>query len=166
MLDWLALFIAFFQLKSSMSRQAIIQNHMSSKTRRIVYAVLYEIVAIFGAGPFMAYLSGQSMLSALGFAACMSGIALAWNYVFNAMFERWESRQPDKTRTFLRRAVHGLGFEGGLVFILVPVMAWWMKVSLLDAFLLDLALFAFFFVYTVVFTWVFDKIFGLPKALA
>ena len=149
-----------------MPKQALIHIRMSPKTRRVVYAVLYEIVAILGMGPVMAHLSGKPMLSALGFSAAISGIALAWNYVFNTLFERWESRQADKNRIFLRRAVHGLGFEGGLVFILVPVMAWWMKVSLFDAFLLELGIFVFFFVYTIVFTWIFDRVFGLPQALA
>ena len=80
-----------------MSKQALIQVRMSPKTRRVVYAVLYEIVAILGMGPVMAHLSGKPMLSALGFSAAISGIALAWNYVFNTLFERWESRQADKT---------------------------------------------------------------------
>lgn len=48
--------------------------------------------------------------------------------------------------------------------ILVPVMAWWLNITLLDAFLLDLGFLAFFFIYTVVFTWVFDRVFGLPQA--
>ena len=58
--------------------------------------------------------------------------------------------------------MHGIGFEGGLVFILVPIMAWWLKISLLEAFLADLGLLIFFFIYTIAFTWVFDKVFGLP----
>ena len=56
-----------------------------------------------------------------------------------------------------------LGFAT-LVLILVPVMAWWLNITLLDAFLLDLGFLAFFFIYTVVFTWVFDRVFGLPQA--
>lgn len=50
-----------------MPKQALIHIRMSPKTRRVVYAVLYEIVAILGMGPVMAHLSGKPMLSALGF---------------------------------------------------------------------------------------------------
>ena len=62
----------------------------------------------------------------------------------------------------VRRIAHGIGFEGGLALILLPVMAYWLDVSLWAAFLADLGLLAFFFVYTVAFTWAFDRIFGLP----
>jgi uncharacterized membrane protein len=62
----------------------------------------------------------------------------------------------------VRRIAHGIGFEGGLAVILMPVMAYWLDISLWSAFVADLGLLAFFFVYTVAFTWVFDRIFGLP----
>lgn len=107
---------------------------------------------------------GQSPLSSLGLSVTMSSTALAWNYGFNALFERWEARQPVKGRSWLRRAVHGLGFEGGLALILVPVMAGWLGITWWEAFVADLGILLFFLVYTVVFTWVFDRVFGLPES--
>jgi uncharacterized membrane protein len=73
-------------------------------------------------------------------------IALCWSYVFNSGFEKWESRQLVKGRSFARRLAHGAGFEGGLTVLLVPVMAYWLGTSLLTAFLANLGLLAFFFV--------------------
>ena len=55
-----------------------------------------------------------------------------------------------------------IGFEGGLAFILVPVVAWWMGIGLVEALVLDLGLLVFFLVYTFVFNLAFDRIFGLP----
>ena len=100
----------------------------------------------------------------LALAIVLSTIALAWNYVFNGLFEAWESRQAVKGRSFRRRLAHGIGFEGGLVFLLVPVMAYWLETTLLKALLADLGILAFFFVYAIVFTWAFDKVFGLPQS--
>ena len=60
--------------------------------------------------------------------------------------------------------VHGIGFEGGLVVILVPVMALWLKTSALHAFIANLGLLAFFLLYAVAFTWAFDRVFGLPES--
>jgi uncharacterized membrane protein len=82
------------------------------------------------------------------------------------MFERWEARQSRKGRSVLRRLVHSSGFEGGLVVMLVPLMAWWLGTSLWVAFVADLGVLAFFFVYSFVFTWVFDRVFGLPASAA
>jgi uncharacterized membrane protein len=100
--------------------------------------------------------------SALALSAAMSAIALAWNYLFNTAFERWESSRATKGRSLALRIVHGVAFESGLTVILVPLMAYWLAVSLATAFLADVGLLAFFFVYTVAFTWAFDKMFGLP----
>ena len=137
---------------------------MSPRTRRVLQAVLYEVFAIAFVGPVLSVAFDKPPTSTFGLAFVLSSIALAWNYVFNAIFERWEARQTVRGRSFLRRLAHGIGFEGGLVIILVPVMALWLDISLLDAFLANLGLLAFFFIYAIAFTWAFDRVFGLPES--
>ena len=137
---------------------------MKPKTRRILQAVLYEVGAVAFVGPVLGMAFGKPASSTFLLALLLSAIALCWNYVFNALFERWESRQPVKGRSFARRLAHGTGFEGGLTVILVPVMALWLDTTLLTAFLANLGLLAFFFVYAIGFTWAFDKVFGLPRS--
>ncbi len=139
---------------------------MKTRTRRIVQAVLYELIAVAAVGPALALLFKEPMASTVGLAVLMSTVALAWNYIFNTWFERWEGRQEVKGRSFRRRLVHGIGFEGGLVVMLVPVMAWWLNTSLVNALVADLGVLAFFFVYAVAFTWAFDRVFGLPESAA
>ncbi len=137
---------------------------MSPTTRRVAQAALYESIAIAVVTPVLALAFSHPPGSAFVLSAVMSTIALAWNYLFNSVFERWEARQVLKGRSLARRIGHGVGFEGGLALILLPVMAWWLEVSLLAAFMADMGLLAFFFFYTVGFTWAFDKVFGLPDS--
>jgi uncharacterized membrane protein len=137
---------------------------MTPRTRRVLQAVLYEVFAIAFVGPVLSLAFDKPATSTLGLAFVLSSIALAWNYVFNAIFERWESRQSVRGRSLLRRLAHGIGFEGGLVVMLVPVMAFWLDISFVSAFLANLGLLAFFFVYAVAFTWAFDRVFGLPQS--
>lgn len=137
---------------------------MTPTTRRVVQAVLYEAIAIAAVGPALGVLFSEPVGSTIGLALCMSTVALAWNYVFNGWFEKWESTQSVRGRSFVRRLAHGVGFEGGLLLMLVPIMAWWLNVTLLTAFVADLGILAFFFVYAVAFTWAFDRIFGLPES--
>lgn len=137
---------------------------MSPTVRRVVQAVLYEAFAIAFFGPAMSLVFDQSMASTLPLAVLMSSIALGWNYVFNGLFEAWESRQVVKGRSFRRRLAHGIGFEGGLVVMLVPLMAYWLETTLLHALLADLGILAFFFFYAIAFTWAFDRVFGLPQS--
>jgi len=137
---------------------------MHPKTRRVFQAVLYEAVAVAFVGPVLGLLFLQPLASAVGLAVCMSLVALAWNYVFNGWFEAWEARQTVRGRSLRRRLAHGVGFEGGLVTMLVPIMAWWMNTTLWVALIADLGILGFFFVYAVAFTWTFDRIFGLPQS--
>jgi uncharacterized membrane protein len=138
---------------------------MQPKRRPALQAVLYELFAIVLVGPGLSFLFGQSISSSLGLAATLSTIAIVWNYVFNMLFESWERRQESKDRTLRRRLLHGTGFEGGLVVLLVPVMAWWLETTLITAFITNLGLLAFFFLYAILFTWAFDRIFGLPTLI-
>lgn len=137
---------------------------MQPVTRRLLQAVLYEVFAVAAVGPALGWIFDTPMASSLLLAVLMSAVALVWNYLFNGWFERWEARQATRGRSWRRRLLHGLGFEGGLVVLLVPVMARWLDTSLLQAFVADLGVLMFFFVYAVVFTWAFDRVFGLPAS--
>ncbi|EGJ11797.1 MULTISPECIES: PACE efflux transporter [Rubrivivax] len=137
---------------------------MSPTTRRVVQAILYEIGAVSFVGPALSWGFDQPVGESLALALLMSAIALGWNYVFNGLFEAWEARQAVKGRSARRRLVHGIGFEGGLAILLVPLAAWWLQTTLLAALLAEMVLLAFFFVYAIVFTWAFDRVFGLPRS--
>ena len=132
--------------------------------RRVVYVTLYELIAIVVATFGLAALTGQNAAHASVASVAASVIAVLWNIGFNWAFERWESRQAVRGRSVKRRIAHAIGFEGGLVFTLVPLFAWWFNVSLWQAFVMDLALIVFFLCYTFVFNWVFDQVFGLPAS--
>lgn len=133
---------------------------MSPHVRRILYVCAYELIAVLIVTTALLLLGHDLRDSGLT-AVVSSLIALIWNYLWTTMFEAWESRQASTTRTVLRRVAHAVGFEGGLIVFLVPVMALLLGVSLLDAFLLDLGLLVFFLCYTFVFAWLFDLI--LPR---
>lgn len=137
---------------------------MTPRHRRLLQATLYEVFAIAFVGPMLSLIFDKPAASTLGLAVVLSSIALAWNYVFNALFERWESRQAVRGRSLSRRVAHGMGFEGGLVLLLAPVMALWLDTSVLHAFIANLGLLVFFFVYAIAFTWAFDRVFGLPES--
>lgn len=139
---------------------------MQGLKRRVVYITLYEGIAIVAASVGLSLVSGQGMGHSGVLAVVASVIAVAWNLAFNALFERWESRQAVRGRGVRRRIAHAVGFEGGLIAFLVPMFAWGLGVSLWQALVMDLGLVAFFLVYTFVFNWVFDLLFGLPASAA
>lgn len=132
--------------------------------RRVVYISLYEVLAIALAGLGLMLMSGESLVASGALATATSAVAVVWNLVFNSLFERWEARQPVKGRSVKRRVAHAVIFEAGLVLMLVPLIAWWLGIGLWQALVMDMALVVFFLVYTFVFNWVFDAVFGLPAS--
>jgi uncharacterized membrane protein len=137
---------------------------MQGLQRKIVYVSLYEAFAIVAATLGLAGMSGNGLQDAGIVAVATSAIAIVWNLVFNTLFERWEARQAVRGRSVARRVAHAIGFEGGLTVFFVPLMAWWFDTTWLHALWMDLGLLVFFLVYTFVFSWVFDRVFGLPAA--
>jgi uncharacterized membrane protein len=137
---------------------------MQGIRRRIVFVTLYELIAIVATSAGLAAFSDSGLQRAGVAAVVSSAVAVVWNVVFNTLFERWEARQTVRGRSLARRAAHAIGFEGGLVVTLVPFFAWWLDITLWQAFVLDLGLLLFFLGYTFVFNWAFDRIFGLPAS--
>lgn len=139
---------------------------LSQSTRRLVYVISFEVIAVCCSTLLMMMIGGGTGGAALPLAAFISFIALIWNYVFNTAFEWFERKAHITTRTFFIRVVHAMGFQSGFIFIVVPLLMAWYKISLYDAFVMEAALLVFFFVYTFVFTFIFDKLVTTKKAMA
>lgn len=137
---------------------------MQKRTRKLVQAILYEVIAVALVTPVVALMFDESIGVSGLLAILMSLIAMSWNYVFNSMFEYWEAKQTQKGRSMHRRLMHAVGFEGGLVLFTVPLIAYWLELSLWAALIADMGLLVFFFFYAVTFYWCFDKLFGLPES--
>ncbi|KPY33323.1 Uncharacterized protein ALO52_04159 [Pseudomonas syringae pv. primulae] len=87
----------------------------------------------------------------------ISTVAMLWNMVYNALFDRLRARFGF-AMSLMTRALHALGFEGGLILAVVPLAAWWLSISLLEAFVLDIGLLLMFLPYTMLFNWAYDKV--------
>ena len=136
--------------------------NLQGPLRKVVHATLFELFAVLIVGLSLSWLLGHDATATGGLAIATSLIAMAWNIAFNTAFEAWERRQADRRRTLRRRVAHAICFEGGMVAMTLPLIAWWLDMGWWDALLTDLGLMAFFLVYAFVFNWVFDRVFGLP----
>lgn len=137
---------------------------MQGPTRKVVQAILYEVIAIAVLSPILSLIYDDGLAHAGALSVMLSASALIWNMVYNSLFEYWEARQTRRTRTLGRRLLHSLGFEGGLVVMLVPLVAWWLDITWWSALATNLGLFVFFFFYALVFQWGFDRVFDVPAS--
>jgi uncharacterized membrane protein len=137
---------------------------MQGVKRKLVYVTAYEIIGMAISALGLALLSGHAPSSTGPLAVVITTIAVSWNFIYNSLFEWWESRQVSRTRTLKRRILHAVGFQLTLVVYLIPLIAWWMGITLWQALLLDMALIVIIPCYTFLFNWAFDKLFGLPAS--
>jgi uncharacterized membrane protein len=136
---------------------------MQGIKRRIIHTVSFEVIGLIIAVPLFAWIFKDGLTHIGIMTIVMSLIAMVWNMTFNKIFERWEARQTSPHRTVMRRVTHALGFEGGLLVATLPLITWWMHMTLWHAFLTDLSFMLFFLVYGFFFNWGFDRIFGQPR---
>ncbi|MFW1773251.1 PACE efflux transporter [Acinetobacter seifertii] len=135
---------------------------MQGLKRRIVYVSSYEVIGMVISSVGLALLAGDSVEHTGPLSVMITTIAVTWNFIYNILYEKWEARQDSKLRTVKRRIVHAIGFQITLVIFLIPLIAWWMDISLVAAFWLDVAFIIIIPIYTFIFNWTFDKLFGLP----
>jgi uncharacterized membrane protein len=132
-------------------------NADKSITERIFQAIGFELLAVLICTPLLAWVMDKPMLEMGVATLAIAALALAWNVVFNGVFDRVLNRLA-LVRNAWVRVVHALLFEGGLVAVGVPLIAWWLNVSLWQAFLLDIGVLLFFLPYTYVYHWVYDVV--------
>ena len=128
-----------------------------SVKERFFHALGFEVLAIAICAPLGAWLLDYS-LAHMGLLTLMiSLVAMSWNMVFNALFDRAQRRMGFR-RTLWARAIHTVLFEIGLILAVVPLAAWWLGIGLWQAFVLDIGIVLFFLPYTFAFNWTYDHV--------
>ncbi len=128
-----------------------------SARERTLHALLFEVVAIFLCTPLFAFIMKRDLFEMGVLTAMVAVIAIIWNYFYNLLFDRI-TRSFIQERSFAIRLLHASLFELGLIIITIPLAALWLRISLLEAFYLDIGILLFFLPYTLLFNWVYDTI--------
>lgn len=130
---------------------------------RFLHSLAFEVIAVAICAPLGAWLLGYSLAHIGALTLMISLVAMIWNMVFNAIFDRAQRRMGFE-RTMMARGVHALIFEIGLLLVVVPLAAWWLGIGLWEAFVLDIGIALFFLPYTFIFNWSYDHIRALVVA--
>ncbi|WP_336821479.1 multidrug/biocide efflux PACE transporter [Cedecea sp. VD20] len=129
------------------------QNNRSL-SERIVHAVGFEAIAIGICAPTAAWLMNKPLFQMGALAIMLSTVAMVWNIIYNAGFYKFYP--PSLKRAMGLRVAHALGFEGGFILIGLPLAAWMLNVTLLQALMVEIGFFLFFLPYTVAYNWCYD----------
>lgn len=130
-------------------------NPTKSITERVCQAIGFEGLALLICTPLLVWITGRPALEMGAVTLGISLLALSWNVIFNSLFDRLKARLQLASGGWTR-VLHALLFEGGLIILAVPLIAALMKISLLEAFILDIGVLLFFLPYTYVYHWGYD----------
>ncbi|MFI8416748.1 multidrug/biocide efflux PACE transporter [Serratia sp. NPDC078593] len=133
------------------------QLQNKSLGERVIHAVGFEVIAVMICAPIGAWLMNRSMIQVGALAVMLSSVAMLWNIIYNAGFDRWWPITR-VARNLKVRALHALGFEAGFVLIGVPIAALMLNLTLVQAFMLELGFFLFFLPYTLFYNWLYDTL--------
>jgi len=126
-------------------------------TERFLHAFFFEVIAIVMSAPVAAWAMDKPVFDMGVLTGVIALIALFWNMVYNAGFERVE-RRFGLARTLPVRVVHACGFEVGLVLIVVPLAAGWLSIGWWAAFMLDLGFLMFYLPYAFFYNLAYDRL--------
>lgn len=124
---------------------------------RIFHAITFEALALAIIIPSAAVITGKATGSLAIVGIGLSLFTVVWNYFYNIGFDRWFGHDR-VNRSLKLRVGHTFGFEGGLIFLTVPTIAWFLQISIGAALMLEAGFLVFFFFYATGFNWCYDRL--------
>lgn len=137
---------------------------MRTAADRIRHAISFELIGLALIIPLGSWAFSVPVTD-IGIVGVVSAtLATAWNYLYNLGFDHLLRRYAGTTlKTVPMRIIHAILFEAGLLMVLMPFIAWYLGISLWQAFVMDVAFALFYLVYAFIFNWAYDRLCPLPE---
>lgn len=142
-----------------------VETPMRNRKDRIRHALGFEIIGLLIFAPLASLVFGFE-LHLMGLMALVGSIvATVWNYFYNVLFDHAMLRLRGHVNKSLPiRVLHAVLFEGGLLLLFLPGIAWYLDISLWEAFKMDIAMATFYLIYAFIYNWIYDQVFPIPKS--
>ncbi|MEO9297483.1 PACE efflux transporter [Devosia alba] len=136
---------------------------MRTARDRIRHTILFEIFGLLLVTPLgaLAFAMPLQDIGVIGIGGAT--LAMLWNYIYNYGFDRLMQRWRGTTlKTLPLRVLHAILFELGLLLALLPLIAWYLGITLWQALVMDIAFALFYMVYAFVFNLAYDRVYPIP----
>jgi uncharacterized membrane protein len=132
---------------------------------RLKFSCLFELTLISILAPMGALVLEKQILDVGVLAILLSLKAMLFNLLYNWIFDLVDVRagRIPTQRNVPRRILHAVGFEVGLMITSLPIVVWWLGLSILQALIMDLVVTSFVVVYTFAFTWSYDRLYPVAQ---
>ncbi|MCG8493108.1 MAG: PACE efflux transporter [Sneathiellales bacterium] len=133
---------------------------------RVRHTVLFEAIALFLVAVIGSWILNRPVAEIGMLGVIMAVLAMSWNMLFNWLFDLWDRKYRNfAKRGLFLRAVHATLFEAGMLIAGLFIIAWWLKVSLWEALIMDISFALFFLIYAYLYNWAYDTIFPRPEVV-
>jgi len=143
------------------------KNKITTRTSRdrLRYTCLFEFFIILILAPIGAIIFDRHLFDIGLLSLVLSLKAMVLNLIYNWLFDQWDVRagRIPTQRSFVGRIGHAVGFEAGLMLTSLPIVMWWLGLTLLEAFLMDVVVTSLIVAYTFVFTWSYDLLYPVEQ---
>ncbi|UNK05458.2 MULTISPECIES: PACE efflux transporter [Psychrobacter] len=140
------------------------EQKMRSRNDRIRHALGFEILGLMLFAPLGSWVFGYELHTMGVIAVAASIVATVWNYFYNILFDNAMVKLRGSVhKTLLIRILHALLFEGGLLLLFMPIIAWYLGITLWEAFIMDIAMALFYLVYAFFYNIAYDKVFPIDR---
>ncbi|MCG9659235.1 PACE efflux transporter [Vibrio mediterranei] len=138
------------------------KNVMRGPADRLRHTILFELLLLLIAAPICMFVFGANVKTAALTAFSLSLIAMIWNYIYNYAFDRiLIYLHGTSIKTPAQRVYHALLFELGLLVATIPLLAWSLNLSIIDAVLADVGFVFVALFYAYFFNLVYDAVFPI-----
>jgi uncharacterized membrane protein len=141
---------------------------MRTSADRIRHTLLFELIGLAVCTPLAAWILDKDLVQIGSLSIALSLTAMCVNYVYNLVFDIALVRlgRPVHVRPVWMRVLHATLFETSLIILTIPMVAWWLDMTLWAAFLTDIGFTLFFILYAFVYNWAYDVVFPMPVNIA
>lgn len=124
---------------------------------RLVHSIMFEMMLIVIFTLTIKYITDYEMTKVFTLVISLTVIAVVWNFIFNWIFDKYVIGARED-RSLKIRAIHALLFEIGLIVPTIPLIAYYLNISLFNAIVMDIGFIAFVLVFTVIYNYFYDRV--------
>lgn len=137
---------------------------MRTTLDRVRHAISFELIGLALVTPLGAWAFHMPMGDIGAVAIVSATIATIWNYLFNLGFDHLLLAITGSVKKSLKvRVAHAVLFEVGLLAVLMPFIAWYLGISLVQALLMDASFALFYMAYAFVFNLAYDRVYPVQE---
>ncbi|MDX1321028.1 MAG: PACE efflux transporter [Oceanospirillum sp.] len=132
---------------------------------RIRYVLVFEVLLLLFLAPAIAFAFDKETTDTAALTLILAAKAMIINMIYNYFFDKFDAKRGvvPTERTGRQRVMHAIGLEVALTVTSLPIVTWWLDIAIWQALAMDALVMAFIVVYTMGYTWVYDRVFPVTQ---